>query len=101
MEKIRDFEDQQAWRRGSLILLLVGNRLHVHSDGVRNGERDILNVEISPDGITLLAGTPERFMQALLSLTLEDPPAALAGIATKASAYFAGHPIGSRSEIGT
>lgn len=95
MEKIRDFEDQQAWRRGSLILLLVGNRLHVHSDGVHNGERDILNAEISPAGINLLAGTPERLMQALLSLTLEEPPTALAGIATEASAYFAQHPVGS------
>lgn len=91
MEKVRNFPEQQAWTHGPVGLCLQAGKLYVFTTNPNDTAR--LNAEISSKGVRMLVGRRSSLLRALLALTLEDPPATLAAVATSARAFFAAAPV--------
>jgi len=88
LEKTRNYETQQAWRHGSLDLLLQEGRLHLFTNDTHE-----LNFSVGVDGVKFHVGGPAHLLRALLSLTYEVPPRTLADVATSPAAFLAPLPI--------
>lgn len=88
MQKTRNYRRQQAWRHGSLDLLLQDGTLHLFTNDTHD-----LNFSVGVEGVAFHAGGPAYLLRALLSLTYEVPPRTLANVATTSAAFFAPLPI--------
>lgn len=89
MELIRRNSEQLGWEHGPLHIALVDGAIHLVS---RHTDQPF-NFMVTPACAELLAGTPQQLMQALVALTLENPPSTLADVATNPGALFAGSPV--------
>ena len=94
MEKTRNYKTQQAWRHGSLDLLLQEGRLHLFTNDTHE-----LNFSVGVDGVKFHVGGPAHLLRALLSLTYEVPPRTLADVATSPAAFLAPLPAVSARKV--